>query len=300
MIMAEEKTVQLRVGDARQRDVGRGIARIDQRTVQKLGVCVGDVIEIVGKRTTSAIVWPAYNEDQNRDIIRLDEFIRRNAGVALNDYVIVRPVRTADATNVTLAPIDIRLNIDQDFTNWVKRCLEGKPLVKEDIIPIQMLEVRVMLKVIETEPQGVVLVKSDTNVIILEELPEVSTVKKELEMERKKLGRFAWLKAMERKCAADYTKFSIPECNIERDREEEVLKDAECLIKDREKPITIFVDLFEKRGKIASFQWIRVNTDGSIEYIYSNNILKVCPICGEPTVHYHGREFCYRCYRYVY
>jgi transitional endoplasmic reticulum ATPase len=42
--------VQLRVGDARQRDVGRGIARIDQRTMQKLGISAGDVIEIVNKQ----------------------------------------------------------------------------------------------------------------------------------------------------------------------------------------------------------------------------------------------------------
>ena len=50
--------VQLRVGDAKQRDVGRGIARIDQKAMQKLGISAGDVIEIVGKRTTSAIAWP--------------------------------------------------------------------------------------------------------------------------------------------------------------------------------------------------------------------------------------------------
>jgi transitional endoplasmic reticulum ATPase len=52
---------QLRVGDAKQRDVYRGIVRIDQRTMQKLGISAGDVIEIVGKRTTPAIAWPAYS-----------------------------------------------------------------------------------------------------------------------------------------------------------------------------------------------------------------------------------------------
>ncbi|MCK5593293.1 hypothetical protein KAI31_04270, partial [Candidatus Bathyarchaeota archaeon] len=56
--------LQLRVGDARQREVGRGIARLDQRTMRKLDISAGDVIEIVGKRTTSAIAWPAYSEDQ--------------------------------------------------------------------------------------------------------------------------------------------------------------------------------------------------------------------------------------------
>jgi hypothetical protein len=47
--MSEIHEVQLRAGDARQRDVGRGIARIDQRTMQKLGISAGDVIEIVAK-----------------------------------------------------------------------------------------------------------------------------------------------------------------------------------------------------------------------------------------------------------
>jgi hypothetical protein len=40
--------VQLRVGDAKQRDVYRGIARIDQKTMEKIGVSAGDVIEIIG------------------------------------------------------------------------------------------------------------------------------------------------------------------------------------------------------------------------------------------------------------
>ncbi|MEM2669335.1 MAG: hypothetical protein QW188_04765, partial [Candidatus Bathyarchaeia archaeon] len=64
--------VQLRVGDAKQRDVYRGIARIDQKTMEKIGVSAGDVIEIVGKRRTSAIAWPAYAEDQGKGIIRID------------------------------------------------------------------------------------------------------------------------------------------------------------------------------------------------------------------------------------
>ena len=90
--------VQLRVGDARQRDVGRGIARIDQRTMQKLGISAGDVIEIINKRTTSAIAWPAYSEDQNRDIIRIDGYTRKNTGVAINEYVVVRPAKVKTAS----------------------------------------------------------------------------------------------------------------------------------------------------------------------------------------------------------
>jgi len=45
--------VQLKVLDSRQSDVARGIARIDQRTMQKLGISSGDVIEILGKKKKS-------------------------------------------------------------------------------------------------------------------------------------------------------------------------------------------------------------------------------------------------------
>lgn len=81
--------ISLRVGDAKQRDVARGIARIDQKTMEKLNVSAGDVIEILGKRRTSAIAWPAYSEDQGRDIIRIDGFTRKNAGISINEFVVI-------------------------------------------------------------------------------------------------------------------------------------------------------------------------------------------------------------------
>jgi transitional endoplasmic reticulum ATPase len=130
--------VQLRVGDARQRDVGRGIARIDQRTMQKLGISAGDVIEIVNKRTTSAIAWPAYSEDQNRDIIRIDGYTRKNSGVAINEYVIVRSAKVKTALAITLAPVDMRLNVDEDFTNFVKNRLMERTLVEGDTTLVMM------------------------------------------------------------------------------------------------------------------------------------------------------------------
>src|SRR4030043_2159513 len=107
------REVQLRVGDARQRDVGRGIARIDQRTMQKLGISAGDVIEIVGKRNTAAIAWPAYSEDQNREIIRIDGFTRKHAGVAMHELVVIHPAQVTNATTVVLAPLDMKLNVDE-------------------------------------------------------------------------------------------------------------------------------------------------------------------------------------------
>ena len=161
--------IQLRVGDARQRDVGRGIARIDQRTMQKLGISAGDVIEIINKRTTSAIAWPAYSEDQNRDIIRIDGFTRKNSGVAINEYVVVRPAKVKTALSLTLAPVDMRLNVDEDFTNFVRNRLMERTLVEGDTTLVMMLGHAIPFTVSKTRPHGIVKVTAETRLTILNE-----------------------------------------------------------------------------------------------------------------------------------
>jgi len=165
--------IQLRVGDARQRDVGRGIARIDQRTMQKLGISAGDVVEIVGKRTTAAIAWPAYSEDQDREIIRIDGFTRKNAGVAINEYITARAGKVKNAVSVILAPIDVRLNVDEDFTNFVKNRLMERTLVEGDITLVMMLGHAISFTVTKTRPHGIVRITYETNLQILTEpIPE--------------------------------------------------------------------------------------------------------------------------------
>jgi transitional endoplasmic reticulum ATPase len=160
---------QLRVGDARQRDVGRGIARLDQRTMRKLGISAGDVIEMVGKRTTSAIAWPAYSEDQNREMIRIDGFTRKNAGVAINEYVVARPAKVKNALNITFAPVDMRLNVDEDFTNFVKNRLMERTLMEGDTTLVMMLGHAIPFTVTKTRPHGIVKVTAETKLTILNE-----------------------------------------------------------------------------------------------------------------------------------
>ncbi|MCW3997679.1 MAG: CDC48 family AAA ATPase [Candidatus Bathyarchaeota archaeon] len=161
--------VQLRVGDARQRDVGRGIARIDQKTMQTLGISAGDVIEIVNKRTTSAIAWPAYSEDQNKEIIRIDGFTRKNAGAAINEYVVIKPAKVKPALTITLGPVDMRLNVDDDFTNFVKNRLMERTLVEGDTTLVMMLGHAIPFTVTKTRPHGITKVTAETRLVILNE-----------------------------------------------------------------------------------------------------------------------------------
>ena len=113
------RDVQLRVDDAKQRDVGHGKVRIDNETMQKLGITAGDFIEVHGKGTTVAIAWPAYAEDQGQEIVRMDGLLRRNAGVALNEYITVKKAEVKDSQTIVFAPTDVRLSVDEEFVAWL-------------------------------------------------------------------------------------------------------------------------------------------------------------------------------------
>jgi transitional endoplasmic reticulum ATPase len=161
--------IQLRVEDAKQRDVYRGIARVDQQTMQKLGISAGDVIEIIGKRNTAAIAWPAYSEDQNRDIIRIDGFTRKNAGVAMHEVVVIRQAKVSNATSLVLAPIDMKLNVDEDFTNFVKNRLMERTFVEGDTTLVMMLGHAIPFRVTKSRPHGIIRINNATNVQIMAE-----------------------------------------------------------------------------------------------------------------------------------
>ena len=69
-----------------------------------LGLAEGDVIEIVGKRSTPARAIGPYGEDEGLDIIRLDGLQRANAGIGSGDFVEVRKAESKPATRVVFAP----------------------------------------------------------------------------------------------------------------------------------------------------------------------------------------------------
>ncbi|MEM3527663.1 MAG: AAA family ATPase, partial [Candidatus Bathyarchaeia archaeon] len=165
--------VQLKVADAKQRDVGHGKVRVDNETMKKLTVTAGDYVEIRGKKTTAAIIWPAYTEDQGQDIIRMDGLLRRNAGVAINEYVIVRKGDVKDAQSIVFAPTDVRLNVDEEFVNFVKRRFMDMPFVEGDTAMLSIFGSAVPLIATRTKPKGPVRITENTIVQVLSEpVPE--------------------------------------------------------------------------------------------------------------------------------
>ncbi len=167
--MAEEKNVKeitLRVAEAYYRDVGRGIARIDPEVMAKLGLQSGDVVEIIGKSSVPAIVWPGYPEDRGKGIIRIDGSLRNNAGVGIDDRVRVRKVEAKPAEKVTLAPTEpVRL---MGGETYLLRLLEGRPVTRGQKIRVELFGHTLTFVVTATKPAGVVIVSRNTAIELKE------------------------------------------------------------------------------------------------------------------------------------
>jgi len=166
-----EKTATLRVADAIQRDVGRGIARIDPKVVQELGLTSGDVVQITGKRKTNALCWPAHEQDYGKGTVRIDGYLRNNAGVSIDDKVTIRKIDAKIAERLTLAPTEpLRIVGGEEY---LSQLLEGRVLSRGDFVPINIMGRTVNLVVTNTSPPAeAVIVTEGTEVLVGEQVKE--------------------------------------------------------------------------------------------------------------------------------
>ncbi|MDQ3852667.1 MAG: hypothetical protein M3299_07520, partial [Thermoproteota archaeon] len=89
--------ISLRVLPAYARDTGRGVVRVDGRSMDILGVADGDIVEIIGKKDgTDARCYRLLPSDEDQGITRIDPALRKMIGVAVDDTVTIRKIADGD------------------------------------------------------------------------------------------------------------------------------------------------------------------------------------------------------------
>jgi len=165
----DTQPLQMRIGESKQRDVGKKRARIGPEAMDYLHVAPGDIIEIKGKRTSSAVVWPANEDEKNPDCVNIDGQTRKNVGLTLDDIVEVQKVEVKTAKTVVLMPINDVVTIDKEFTDFVKNRLKGLPLTSGDEISVMILGNSMDFKISKISPKRVVKIDRLSNLKILSE-----------------------------------------------------------------------------------------------------------------------------------
>ena len=167
---AAKDRLSLKVTEAMNKDVGRGIARIDPADMQALEAEIGDVVEIVGKRRTVARLMPTFKEERGKSRIQIDGLVRGNAQVSLDEKVTLKKVPWQPAEKVVLAPVTPGM-MDKD-SRYIGTLLDGLPLVEGDRIRATLFGARYNEFLVEsTLPKDVVIIKPTTSLKIAETLP---------------------------------------------------------------------------------------------------------------------------------
>ena len=181
------------MANARPEDAGRGLARLPLAVMAELHLAEGDVIEIVGKRSTPARVVRPYKEDEGLDVLRLDGLQRANAGVGSGDFVVIGKIDPRPAQRVVFAPAQNNLRL-QGNPEALKRVFFQRPLTSGDIVatagqqqvppgdmPPQLRQMlaapayalqEIRLVVVSTVPKGIVHIDADTEVELRAEYEE--------------------------------------------------------------------------------------------------------------------------------
>ncbi|MFH0875493.1 MAG: CDC48 family AAA ATPase [archaeon] len=129
------KDLKLKVAEAIQDDVNKGIVRIDSSVMHELGIRPGDIIDITGERATVGIADRAYPGDIGLNIIRMDGLIRRNAKAGIGDLVLVKKCEIVEGKKVVIAPQKKGMVIRANPIIF-KQGLLGRAVVKGDIVSL--------------------------------------------------------------------------------------------------------------------------------------------------------------------
>ncbi|MEM2115470.1 MAG: CDC48 family AAA ATPase [Candidatus Woesearchaeota archaeon] len=192
--------LKLKVAEALQDDVNKGIVRIDSALLHDLGAKPGDFLEITGNRSTVAIAERAYPGDIGLNIIRMDGLIRKNAKTTIGDFVTVKIAEVKEAETVVIGPVNNESSVQYPMS-LLKNGLVGKAVIKGDLVGLGGIRRRffsdspteeffaivtqdlsfglsgIRFKVLKTVPNGPVVITEQTHIIYNpEEMPEEEKV----------------------------------------------------------------------------------------------------------------------------
>ena len=130
-----DKELKLKVAEAIQDDVNKGIVRIDSGYLAEVDIKPGDIVEIEGERKTVAIADRSYPGDIGLNIIRMDGIIRKNAKTGIGEIVKIRKALVKEAKKVVIAPARKGIVI-RASPEIFKQGLLGRAVVRGDIVSL--------------------------------------------------------------------------------------------------------------------------------------------------------------------
>jgi transitional endoplasmic reticulum ATPase len=138
--------MQVKIQEAKPKDVGRGEAFLDHAIMTELSLQDGDYIFLHGKKTSVAIVKSGYYEDVGSETIRIDGNIRHNIDVAVGENIKISKADIPPADIISFTVVQqLRIKGGEEYLKQklLGRCFASKDIVEISIISNRRLELEV-------------------------------------------------------------------------------------------------------------------------------------------------------------
>lgn len=171
-------TEELTVRHLKKKDANRNLAALPDSVMDSLGVDTGDYVALSrdSQRTISR-VWAGYPEDEGEKVVRIDGQTRDKINVAVDETVEAEKAEITTADKIVVA-LPSNLQIQGDVEPVFRERLEGQPIEEGMEMGISLgmgqgAGQNIPLQVIETEPDGPVVVVEKTKIVISEETMDI-------------------------------------------------------------------------------------------------------------------------------
>ena len=169
-----EDCIELKVAaNLRKLEAGNGRVRMDPVAARKLGLEVGDIIEITGKRSSVAKVMKGAPDDEGKGIVRMDAIVMNNVQAKLDETVKIRKIVPDWAEKIVLEPSSLppgkKISFQEGKDKIFQEGLNGRPLLKGDVIVIPNIAIMgewIRFDVSNTVPAGIVAVTAETEIVV--------------------------------------------------------------------------------------------------------------------------------------
>jgi transitional endoplasmic reticulum ATPase len=98
--------ITLKIAEAAQRHVGKGIAVVDPKIVEDNEWETGQILELVGNRKSHVKLWSGSTTDYGTGIIKIDGITRHNIGAGIGEKITIKTVDAEEAEQIILSPIE--------------------------------------------------------------------------------------------------------------------------------------------------------------------------------------------------
>lgn len=146
---------------------------LNREVIGKIGLVDGDLVEVKGKRMTVARVVSVDKGSFDLNVIGLNNLVRNNARVSPEETIAIGKAESNVAKKIVLAPIEKHLRKSELIRGLAKKSFMGSPFLEGDVTYLRSKMLRYILgsitwlRVVKTDPGGVVVVGEDTEFEII-------------------------------------------------------------------------------------------------------------------------------------